>query len=298
MAYIEITFDFLFDRLVWLDVLPESERGTSRRIREDVEPLCLRSGIAFHYHFIKNGDEFRQAMDLETMRGRSPIIQIDGHGDQKSGLAIGEKQEYISFPELIKLLRKINVGSANNLLVVASHCFGLWATLEGELEKPTPYFAYFAPENIVTNGELEFGIPRFYTKLLESGRLEYALTELPSFKLFQCQELLLKVLIRRQAQLKGKRLNLLVEETLTQLKATGKILLNEPVNEHRKNIKSQLRKSLNQDYLDRLSRIHLLGRNLGFSAQDIQDLVSEILSNQPQNLRRHNIPVIERAAQD
>ena len=240
---------------------------------EAVEDLCKRHNIGFSFYACRNLEDVRDAFEIEIVRGGSPLVHLDGHGTHRIGLRVDPSDEFLSFSELIKLLRRLNVNSGNNLVVVSAFCHGLQAILEAGILEPSPYFAYYGTAAAIKVGVLIEGIPLFYQRLLDTKNLDEAAAAIPEMALFNCQELLFGALLRyRRNSTMGRGARQRVDSILSQAKARGKILLNEPVAPYRRYIKERLKNHFDQTFLDDIAAKFLIGRRLGFV---LEDLISE-----------------------
>ncbi len=120
--------------------------------------------------------------------GVMPIIQFCMHGDKTKGLLIVGSEEYMSWSELIVILRKINIKAKNNLCVISSACESYHMIKLISVIKPVPFHTLIAPSKTVDFGFVDDKLSVFYRKILETSDLNEAYNDISLyFESFNCE---------------------------------------------------------------------------------------------------------------
>lgn len=262
--------------LVWISSLEPSEKGTTDRVHDDLQPYFASIGLPFHAVEPKSASELLAGLDAIAKRARGglrPMIHFDTHGSKINGLYIAASRESVPWQQLVERLRPINVATGNNLCVVSAACFGLHAIMAINIGSPAPFFALVAPENSVSFGFVEQRTVPFYEAVFNGldvvSAHERYLT--PNFKLFLCEKMLLVGLtkyVRNYCIGKGRKKR--IEELLTQAVAGG--LPNTPENRRiaRRTAKKHIRPD--QAMIDRYMQTFLIGKKVNVTIKQIVDL--------------------------
>lgn len=261
--------NFSFDRLVWLCGLAEDERGPTRRVTEDLEAKANSSHTAFEIYYPKSRFELEGYLFAELERGGRPIIHLDSHGSEE-GIWLAGDQSHVSWRSICDAVRPINIQSENQTLVVSNCCFSMYAIFAIELTQPTPFQGFIGPVDRYSVGEFEHSTLPFYRALFEGPNINAAIKLLSAHDVWLADQFLLQTLVnylKQEAVGKGGRKH--VEELLSRTKAEGKVLLNEPVTEVRKKLKSLLREKTGPELLDRFVGTFLFGQKPAYTYTDI-----------------------------
>lgn len=263
-----------YDRLVWLCALPGPQRGPTRRVIEDVGALAERSGTAFRAYFPRSAFEFKGYLSAEKETGGNPLLHIDSHG-VPDGIAIGPDNDVLHWKEVCNAIRPININSENHTLVVSNCCFSAVGALDAiSIKEPTPFLGLLGPIDEFLVGDFEKTIPAFYRSFFEQDNLVTAIRKLRGFDFWLADQFLLQTLVyflRMEAVGKGKSRH--VEELLSKARATGKILLNEPIASVRKQIKERLAHETGPKLLESHVDRFLFGSKPPYSYEDIMEIV-------------------------
>jgi hypothetical protein len=109
-------------------------------------------------------------------------------GSPSDGVEIAASGEMVPWDDVVDALRKINVQTGNNLLVVAAVCYGLHAIKETVITDLTPFFFLLAPEETITFGDLMDRMFPFFRNLTIDLDVVKAFEEelSPKMKMFHC----------------------------------------------------------------------------------------------------------------
>ena len=187
--------------LFWLTSLREDEKGVTRRVWEDLPGVFAVEGLPAEMIEITSAIELHSAL-TELVRlanlGAKPMIHFDCHGSLERGLWLAASDEYMSWSELISLLRDINQACGNNLCVVSACCFSFEAVRFVDIHLTAPFGILIAPEGEVNAGFLEENMVAFYREMLALGDITSAMeTRLKaSFRMFHSEKMLAHVLTK------------------------------------------------------------------------------------------------------
>lgn len=141
--------ELIVNTVVWIRSLPAAEQRPTERVHDDLQPYLISKGIPFKLYEPQSAADFYDVLSQLVTRaanGLRPILFIDIHGADKSGIFIDPTNEIIGWDKFVELLRPINVATKNNLCVVSAACFSLQSIMEMGIEEPVPYFIYIAAE--------------------------------------------------------------------------------------------------------------------------------------------------------
>ncbi|MGB6537114.1 MAG: hypothetical protein WBF58_14255 [Xanthobacteraceae bacterium] len=262
--------------LLWISSLEPSDRGTTDRVHDDLQPYLVSIGLPFHAVEPKSASELLAGLDAIAKRARDglrPIIHFDTHGSKRDGLCIAASREFVPWQKLVEVLRPINVATGNNLCVVSAACFGLHAIMAIHIDNPAPFFALVAPENTVSFGFVEQRTVPFYEAVFKGLDVVSAHEKhlAPDFKLFLCEKMLLVGLtkyVRNYCMGKGRDKR--IEELLTQAVADGLPNTSENRRIARRTAKKHIRPD--QGMIDRYMQTFLIGKKIDVTIEQIIDL--------------------------
>lgn len=185
--------------IIWIHSLPANDLGPTRRILDDLHSLNLVGGLPVREYAVSNRLELfalLEALAVEAGQGLRPVLHIDAHGNDEAGIALAPTDEWASWPEVMAALRKLNVATGNNLVVIFALCFGLHLYKLTDVSEATPAYLFIASEKEVSVGFLESETHAFYRQVHETGELRGAFESTLSkqMDMMNCQGLFLKVL--------------------------------------------------------------------------------------------------------
>lgn len=272
---IQLNTSFNVNCVVWLCGLTDAEQGPSGRMVEDLQVLG-RLPVPVQRYDVHTPDELLEAIEalrvVAVAEHRRPVLHLDMHGSKTLGLKV--RGSFLDWEALGQALRRLNVATQNNLVVVGGACHALFAIRAVDLHSPTPFFALLAPEEEVLSGFLEGKIVPFYETLFKGGSLDAAYEQLgPPFKYEHCERLLAIVLARYiKAGLKGRNLQERRERLLTEVFQGSGFRAPEALKQARAVLKHGLRPT--QDLLTRYASTFLCGRPCSFGIDDLINLVT------------------------
>jgi hypothetical protein len=262
--------------LFWIMSLEHGEKGTTRRIHEDLLPYLASIKLPFQKFEPKSARDLLDYLDsiaAAASVGMRPIVHFDTHGTAKDGLFISASAEFVAWGDLIAKLRTINVITQNNLCVVSAACCSLNAIRPLKITEPCPFLLLVAPEREVSFGFVEDNIVSFYQKLFDGLDIMNAFNEtlVPTFRLFHSERMLAVVIAKyiRDSCI-GKGGELRREVLLTRALSGG-----HPNNRHNKRKIRKAAKTMvkpSQRLIDEYVEIFLIGKKVGFTITDLESL--------------------------
>lgn len=165
-----------FNQVITIQSLDEFDVPTSDDLLNFIRTSCHTHGhnVDFRSTRCASAAEFvselrRIAVDCRRL-GWMPLVHIETHGDEQSGLIFANGSE-LSWAELTSELREINLASDFNLLVVCTACYGFHCIGQIDILKEAPFYAVLAPTGVIDAGEIYATMYRFYQRALASRDL-------------------------------------------------------------------------------------------------------------------------------
>jgi len=262
--------------IVWIQSLPESEQGPSRRIKEDLVAISTEAGHNLYEISASTKDELLNALsniEKRALAGLRPVLHFDMHGSKKDGLLMAPSGEYVPWDVLASSMRKINVATKNNLCCVFATCFALRFAHQIDILRPVIFNLIIAPLKTVSIGFLEEQTNKFYQSLMATGNIStaYKKTLSEQMRLWSCQEILMLGLVEYiKTQTKGKGRRVRSERLLSEHLQSQNI--QNPSEPQLRNARKLIKKFIvpDQHTIDRIALIFLIGRKPGFSFENLR----------------------------
>lgn len=218
---LELQTECLNSGIFIIDGLKDDDMQTARRLFEDIDTYKGYSSTpSIEYKKVTTREElliFLEEIKEYCRKGGFPTLHFEVHGDKEGGIYVGNAQENVTWPELVGILRDINILSHNNLGVVLAGCHGLYAVTEIDALKPTPFYFLVACERAIGSGELEENVANFYRKLFDGNSLSEAMkvveSKLPTF--LAEKEFIAAMIGYFREQARGKGKDRRTENTIT-----------------------------------------------------------------------------------
>lgn len=175
-------FGFKIDKIYLIESLPENEKS-------DRDGKLMSSGDYYHEILLSYHDKISRRGGIEhelqkcctpsellhclnkicaevRNNGWSPLIHFEIHGtEDNSGITLANG-ESVKWKIVIDELTKINIESANNLLVIFATCSGVYNLHHVKPRNSAfPYYSMIAPDNIDFPILLEERLTEFYLRL-------------------------------------------------------------------------------------------------------------------------------------
>ncbi len=158
-----------------VDMLPEGERGTARRLEEHLGGQHGRGQSDLTTSLLRLDSKFEFFNEMMKLAGRCskgggiPILHIEAHGSP-IGLECPDGG-VIKWCEIAEAITPINQASGHNLIVVMSTCYGYYLGQTLNIHSPAPFAILVAPNEEVKVAEIELPTENFYSDLAENLRL-------------------------------------------------------------------------------------------------------------------------------
>lgn len=168
-----------------LDGLSSNDLQTAKRLaNDDLRNLGEENEIAVIYYKVNNESDIENIFNYieDGINGGNytyPMLHFDFHGSgDKTGLAIPDSEEVITWSYLARSCRRINEMTNNNTVIVMPACFGFHSILSVSISELTPYFSLIGPQQTVEAGFIDKNFPKFYRTLFETGEISSAMKEI------------------------------------------------------------------------------------------------------------------------
>lgn len=172
--------EIFYNHIYILDsLLPEDEKTGSELF---TQLKYLHFGNAFFHvtrYEIKNVRDLLLALsyiDLSISTSNLPLLHFEMHGI-KEGILLSDGT-IIRWKNLVKVLRKINVKTQNNLYIVFNTCFAAYIQKYIDIKLPAPFYGFIAPLNEVNANQLNQDFIKFYKYLISYKSFDKAIESL------------------------------------------------------------------------------------------------------------------------
>lgn len=219
MASLDYLDTFHNNLIIILDAIPDGEI-TAHRLNQDLQDCFNEIGeISYcNYERVKTADEFRGVLlglIAYAKDGVFPVLHIEAHGVKGAGLKVGG--DIITWRELYDFCLLINIEAKNNFGLVLSSCYGSELSKLVSIDQPCPFRFVIGHQNEVRAGLLRDQMKLFYSEIIRSQRLDFALEHLDDgFVWFLCSRYFLEnvaAFFRKNSA--GKPAKTIREEALT-----------------------------------------------------------------------------------
>lgn len=160
-----------WNRIAVVESLRTSDTATGYRLFENVLRPAIGDAATFHdppdmAAFLRVLE--RLATECEA-DGVSPILQVETHGDDLN-VEFGNG-ERLAWATLVNVLRRINIASKNNLMVVVAACCGinLGRVFAVDPLEEAPVRIVVGPQQTVYAPDIERSMTTFYETLLRTA---------------------------------------------------------------------------------------------------------------------------------
>lgn len=161
-----------FNSIVVVESLGRTELPTGQMLCESIVGLASEvSDIRPTYVSIGSCAQFAEVLhslvDQAHRRGARPILHIEAHGDEHSGIHFADDTN-LDWNTLCDLITPLNEATDLGLTVVVAACYGL-SLIDGiRLSKPAPCSAFIGPSDTITEPEVLGVFRDFYSALLRT----------------------------------------------------------------------------------------------------------------------------------
>lgn len=281
-AQLRFTSIAKINTLYWISSLDEDEQGVTRRILEDLEPLCAAKNLRFRRYAPTGAAELLAALDdiaAEARDGMLPLVHFDMHGSAPAGLRLSPSEEFVDWAAVADRLRVVNETTGNNLCVVSGACFSFEVVRQIDIHRTVPFFILLAPEEEISSGELEERTAGFYRDMLDEEDILTARERWfgDRLRLFHCEKMLAVVLAKyvNNAAM-GRQQERRREQLVTD--AINQGVVNDRGNRRRLRRMANEMIKPTEELIKRFVPVFLAGKEPGFTIDEIKRMVREARS--------------------
>jgi hypothetical protein len=175
------------NHIIVIQSLPTGDIMTGKELYDDViKPridLLQKQAIKMTHNFFDCPDKNSFVDALKYVQANSAympggiLIHFELHGSSnKDGLVLADGA-FISWKEIVELLRPINISTCNKLYITLATCYGRYLWLGIDPFQKSPYQTYISASKAVTTGEVIDKFNLLFELLIDSGDLIKAYTE-------------------------------------------------------------------------------------------------------------------------
>jgi hypothetical protein len=160
-----------FNKVIFIESLNSNELKTGKSLAEDLEYIKIENNlpIPIEYFDISNSSEFlyclRELTEETKKNNIFPVLQIDAHGSDNPHGLVMRSGDLIEWLYLEDQLRKLNVASKGNLLLVTASCFGQFANMSVAIQNRAPFWAVVGAMEIIQVHDIQRTLRLFYSSL-------------------------------------------------------------------------------------------------------------------------------------
>lgn len=199
----ELTYREVFHNnlIIVVNAIPEGQLQSAKRVAENIQDHLSATQLSgsCHYEKIRTANELRKIFSsLEyycAEEGAYPVLHIEAHGLESVGLDIFG--EIVTWDELHRLSRKVNILAKNNFGLILAGCYGNEITKLVELDAPCAFRFILGPSSEVKAGVIEDQTTKFYKDIISTGDLNSAVSHVEEqFIYFMCSRFFLTAMSR------------------------------------------------------------------------------------------------------
>lgn len=179
---------FSFNKIYVIESLKEDERLTGtelyndiiKRRCEDYNTRCKdKNNIESSLESVQSLNDWNRIIaqiQEEVEKDRvTPILHLELHGSKDRDGLILANGALIPWEKFVSDMRRINIGTENNLFITMGICFGLNVVLHTLFGKPAPFWGIIGSFHIVKAEDIYIRYQEFYNEFLDSFDLSESL---------------------------------------------------------------------------------------------------------------------------
>ena len=164
---------FTFTKIVVVQSLEPHETQTGKLIYDFLTSELELNGYLTQVEFktcwsAKEFSEILTTLEHEAKGGEVPLLHVETHGTKELGLEF-ENSSDLSWDDLAKHLRALNVATRFNLLALFSACWGGYFLGKMSAIHQAPCYAMVGPSDKLWPDEIYAGFTAFYRVFLKGG---------------------------------------------------------------------------------------------------------------------------------
>lgn len=165
-------FDYGFNKIFVLKSLGETDTYADDLYYNTIEPCCKNEGLAIEPLIeLYVREDWDKAIELILQDEYSqPFVHIEMHGDKEKGLEL-RLGGYVSWPEVIRDLTRINIRSEFNLIITMATCFSIQTAFNIKMfDKAAPYLFSLTSRNETIEPEVTFAMYNIFFREMIATR--------------------------------------------------------------------------------------------------------------------------------
>jgi len=223
MAELRVDISFTNNMVLILDCLPSDEMQTGKHLFEALRDLPdIKLTGYCNYLKVASRSEFVEALAkvLRLCEKNWPILHIEAHGDEQSGLLVGgNESEAFAWDDLANFARECNAACGHNFGLVLASCHGRYLESRVRATEGAPFHFLVSFEGKILAGDAERHMVRFYSMLFRTASIDESFGVLPpEASVFRSHEYFLREYGRHYKRaLMGKGRELTIERQVSQM---------------------------------------------------------------------------------
>jgi hypothetical protein len=117
-------------------------------------------------------------INSEVKNGFFPFVHFEIHGSSKKDGVVLKSGELVSWEDMSKLTREINISTKNNLIISLATCFGAYFLNSIDINKVAPFSCCVSTIETITPTEVEQDFSSFFETILATTNFNLAVDEL------------------------------------------------------------------------------------------------------------------------
>lgn len=174
----------LFNTIVIIDLIPEGELNTARKLFEDLEIIaCLFNGrLKIQYQRVRTLYDLKKIMSkvLQNVQynGLLPLLHIEGHGlNDENGFSLPDDSN-CTWSQFKEFVTPINMTMGLNLMIVMATCYGASFVKAIRTTDRAPIWGIIGPTRELSANQVKTDFPAFYRTFFETQSTTKALKAL------------------------------------------------------------------------------------------------------------------------
>lgn len=170
-------FDYDFNKIIVLKSLGDSDTFADELYYNTIVPRSDKVGLEKDKIDLYDKRDWEDAIaQICCDEYNHPLLHFEMHGDAKKGIKL-RLGDYISWPEFIDAMRKVNVRSGMNLIITMATCFSIQTAFNIKMYKQAaPYLFSLTSKNEEIMPEITYAMYKiFFEELIATRNLYRAL---------------------------------------------------------------------------------------------------------------------------
>jgi hypothetical protein len=174
---------FNFNKIYIIESLFSNDLNTGRNLYNDLIRWKTLEEAPLYSEFIEVQDltSFSQVMErinCEVKNGFFPFLHFEIHGSSNKDGVVLRSGELVSWKDMSKLTREINISTKNNLIISLATCFGAFFLNSIDINKFAPFSGCVSTIETITTSEVEQDFSAFFETILTTTNFNLAVDKL------------------------------------------------------------------------------------------------------------------------